>query len=59
MYLSPMYLIGHWYYRAAVWFGVFLFAAVLLYFTWYRCLPRDETSPQANAGPEQKGSIDE
>jgi len=48
MYLSPMYLIGHWYWRAGVWFGVFLCAVVVLYFTWYRWLPGDEMPPREN-----------
>jgi len=51
MYLSPMYLIGHWYYRAGMWFGVFLGAATVLYFTWYRWLPDDKALTQENTEP--------
>jgi len=39
MYLSPMYLVGHWYRQSGLWFGVFVCAAFVLYFTWYRRLP--------------------
>jgi len=39
LYLSPMYLIGHWHTRAMAWFAMAAVAAVVLYFTWYRNLP--------------------
>ena len=52
LYLFPMYLVGHWYGRAGVWFGVFLVAAIVLYFTWYRWLPRSKT---ANGGRKAPG----
>ena len=42
LYLSPMYLIGHWYYQACTWFGVVIVASVVLYFSWYRYLPPEE-----------------
>jgi hypothetical protein len=42
LYLSPMYLIGHWYYESCMWFGVLIVASVVLYFTWYRRLPPEE-----------------
>jgi len=58
MYLFSMYLIGHWYYRAGLWFGVFLCAAVVLYFTWYRWLPDDKMSPHEYIELEQKGTSD-
>ncbi len=48
LYLFPMYLVGHWYGRASVWFGVFLVAATVLYFTWYRWLPPSKMSSQEN-----------
>jgi Na+/proline symporter len=48
LYLFPMYLVGHWYWRAGIWFGVFLCAAIVLYFTWYRWLPRGEMSSPEN-----------
>ena len=37
-YLSPMYLVGHWHWRALGWFAAAVAAAVILYFTWYRNL---------------------
>ena len=39
LYLAPMYLVGHWYGRAAGCFVLFLFSAVCLKFTWYDYLP--------------------
>lgn len=59
MYLFSMYLIGHWYWRAGVWFGVFLCAAVVLYFTWYRWLPGNKMSLRENIDPQEKGNTDE
>ena len=52
LYLFPMYLVGHWYGRAGAWFGVFLCAAIVLFFTWYRWLPRSETSSQGTPKPD-------
>jgi uncharacterized membrane protein len=40
VYLSPMYLVGHWHARAALCLGMAVAAALVLYFTWYRNLPR-------------------
>jgi len=42
IYLAPMYLVGHWHFRALVWLGVAMLSGVLLYFTWYRTLPPPE-----------------
>jgi len=39
-YLGPMYLIGHWYIKAACLLAMAAVGGVLLYFTWYRNLPR-------------------
>ena len=38
-YLGPMYLVGHWYTKAAVLLVIAGVGSVLLYFTWYRSLP--------------------
>jgi Na+/proline symporter len=42
LYLFSMYLIGHWYGRAGMWFGVVVCTSVVLYFTWYLYLPKGE-----------------
>ena len=42
LYLGPMYLVGHWYTRSAVWLGAAAAAIVALGFTWYRHLPPAE-----------------
>jgi len=39
LYLFPMYLVGHWYARAGLWFCVAGAAMVILRFTWYPNLP--------------------
>lgn len=45
LYLGLMYLVGHWYTRAAVWLGSAAVAVGVLAITWYRHLPAaDETS---------------
>jgi len=41
-YLSPMYLVGHWYRWAAGFFAAALVATVVLFFTWYRSLPPED-----------------
>lgn len=45
LYLFPMYLVGHWYFASAVWFGLAVAAIVTLKYTWYQYLPK--------AGPGQ------
>lgn len=40
MYLSPMYLVGHWYAKSAVWLGLTIAAVVGLRYSWYRYLPK-------------------
>jgi len=39
-YLAPMYLVGHWHVQAVFCAGAALAAGVVLYFTWYRTLPK-------------------
>ena len=39
IYLSPMYLVGHWHAQAMLCLAAAATATVLLYFTWYRHLP--------------------
>jgi len=39
-YLFPMYLVGHWHVRAAIFLGAALLATATLAVTWYRHLPR-------------------
>ncbi len=41
LYLFPMYLVGHWYAKAAAWLSVAVVAIIVLSFTWYRHLPED------------------
>ncbi len=41
-YLFPMYLVGHWHARAALWLGAALLATATLAVTWYRYLPPKE-----------------
>jgi Na+/proline symporter len=43
MYVSPMYLIGHWNTAAAGWFAVAVVGCVILKFTWYDNLEEGET----------------
>jgi len=44
VYLSPMYLVGHWHGYALAWFAAAVAAAVILYFTWYKNLPSAEAA---------------
>jgi hypothetical protein len=39
VYLFPMYLVGHWYVNAAIWFVLAVGAMFALKYTWYRFLP--------------------
>ena len=39
LYLSPMFLVGHWYGKALFWFAVALLSIFILKFTWYDTLP--------------------
>lgn len=42
LYLAPMFLVGHWYTRAVIWFIVLIISIVILKFTWYDNLPITE-----------------
>jgi SSS family solute:Na+ symporter len=42
-YLAPMYLVGHWHVEALVASVVAVAAMTVLYFTWYRTLPSEES----------------
>ncbi len=42
LYLFPMYLVGHWYAKSALWLGLALAAIVTLRFTWYNSLPEPQ-----------------
>ncbi len=39
MYLAPMFLVGHWYGKAVLWFIVIIISVTILKFTWYDNLP--------------------
>lgn len=39
LYLSPVFLVGHWYAKSILWFIVLLISIVILKFTWYDNLP--------------------
>jgi hypothetical protein len=39
LYLSPMYLVGHWYAKSLIWLGTALAAVAALALTWYPNLP--------------------
>ncbi|MCD6287718.1 MAG: hypothetical protein J7M12_01245 [Candidatus Hydrogenedentes bacterium] len=47
-YVAPMYLVGHFYVYAAIWFGICLSMVVILKFTWYNNLPDSHTWPRPN-----------
>ena len=42
LYLSPMFLVGHWYMKAFFWMVVLLISIIILKFTWYDNLPLAE-----------------
>lgn len=42
LYLGPMYLIGHWYPKAAICGACFVASVLVLWRTWYRTLAEDE-----------------
>ena len=50
LYLSPMYLVGHWYVRSIMWFALALAAVATLKYTWYRNLPNPGSSSQERQG---------
>jgi SSS family solute:Na+ symporter len=39
LYLSPMFLVGHWYTKSLIWFIVVLISVSILKFSWYENLP--------------------
>jgi Na+/proline symporter len=45
LYLFPMYLVGHWYVKALIWFAISAAAAAVLRITWYKNLPPEGKSP--------------
>ena len=44
LYLSPVFLVGHWYEKSLLWFMVLVISVVILKFTWYDNLPPHEKS---------------
>ena len=44
LYLSPMFLVGHSYSKAALWLTALIVSAVILKFSWYDNLPPAEES---------------
>ena len=47
LYLFPMYLVGHWYAKSALWLGLATAAIIALRFTWYNSLPEPARGEQA------------
>jgi len=43
-YMSPMFLVGHWYAKAGLWAAVTTVCVVVLRFTWYNHLPEAEAN---------------
>jgi solute:Na+ symporter, SSS family len=41
LYMVPPFVMGHWFFDAAVAAGVFIACAIALYFTWFKTLPDD------------------
>ena len=48
LYLSPMFLVGHWYGKSIFWFVVVLISVVILKFTWYENLPLADLNKNDN-----------
>ena len=42
LYLSPMFVVGHIYGKAALWCAILLVSVIILKFTWYNNLPKAE-----------------
>ena len=53
LYLSPVFLVGHWYGKSILWFVVLLISIIILKFTWYDNLPVAE-EVSANSKPNQE-----
>ncbi|MCX6998024.1 MAG: hypothetical protein NTV49_13300 [Kiritimatiellaeota bacterium] len=41
LYMTPVYCMGRWFESAGLAFGTFSVCAVILYFTWFKTLPKD------------------
>jgi len=41
LYMTPVYCMGRWFGTAAISFGIFTTCAFVLYFTWFKTLPKD------------------
>lgn len=41
LYMTPVYLLGHWLFGGVTCASIFILSAVALYFTWYKTLPND------------------
>ena len=41
LYMTPVYCMGCWFGKAGVSFGIFAVCAFILYFTWFKTLPKD------------------
>jgi solute:Na+ symporter, SSS family len=41
LYMTPVYCMGRWWSSAGISFGTFLACAFILYFTWFKTLPKD------------------
>jgi len=48
LYLFPMYLVGHWYVRSAIWFILAGASIVILIYTWYPFLPAESEEEGAH-----------
>ena len=42
LYLAPMFLVGHWYFKGVLWLLVSVVSVFILRFTWYKNLPDPE-----------------
>ncbi len=51
-YLFPMYLVGHWHWRAGCWLAAALVATVILAVTWYPYLPAAKAEEETTIMPE-------
>ena len=65
LYIAPVYLIGHWLWEGLVSLAVGVAGCVVLYFTWYRTLPKDGCAPSevaqggrqvANGVPDERAA---
>ena len=42
LYISPMYLVGHWHMNALIWFSIAFVSILILYKTWYIPLSKEK-----------------